>query len=59
MSEISGDHIEPAARVVEPQAPEARGQSDSGSRRRRPPAAVEPELAEESETPVHQVDRLA
>ena len=59
MGEISGDHIEPTAGVVEPQAPEPRGQSDSDSRRRRPPAAPEPELVEDSETPVHQVDRLA
>ena len=59
MSEISGERIEPAARVVEPQGPEPRGQSDSESRHRRPPAAPEPELVDDSETPAHQVDRLA
>jgi hypothetical protein len=59
MSEISGERIEPAARVVEPQGPEARGQSDSESRRRRPPARPEPELAEDLEIPAHQVDRQA
>jgi hypothetical protein len=58
MSELSGERIEPAARVVEPQGPEPRGQSDSGSRRQRPPANPEPELAEDSEVPAHRVDRL-
>jgi hypothetical protein len=55
MSEISGERIEPAARV-EPQGPG--GQSDSGSRRQRPPTKPEPEMAEDSEAPAHQVDRL-
>jgi hypothetical protein len=59
MSGMGGDRIEPAARVIEPQGPEPRGQSDSGSRRRRAPAAEEPEMAEDLETPAHQVDRLA
>jgi hypothetical protein len=59
MSGIGGDRIEPTARVIEPQGPEPRGQSDSGSRRRRLPVPPEPEIAEDAETPVHQVDRLA
>jgi hypothetical protein len=57
MSDISSERIEPTARVIEPQGSERRGQPDSGSRRRRPPASEE--LAEENpETPVHQVDRM-
>jgi hypothetical protein len=59
MSDISSERMEPTARVNEPQGPEPRSQSDSRSRRRRPPLAEEPEIAEESVTPAHQVDRLA
>ena len=59
MGEISSERIEPTARVVEPQGPEPRGQNDSESRRRRAPATPEPELVEDSDTPAHQVDRLA
>jgi hypothetical protein len=59
MSEISGERIEPAARVVEPQGPEPRGRNHSESRRRRPPTTAEPELVDDSDTPAHQVDRLA
>ena len=30
MSDITGERIEPAARVIEPQGPNPRGQADSG-----------------------------
>jgi len=60
MSDISSERIEPTPRVIEPQGPEHRGQPDSGSRRRSPPAPEErePETEEDADTPVHQVDRL-
>ncbi len=58
MNDISSERIEPTGRVVEPQGPEPRGQPEAGSQRRRPPQAEESERAEESEAPVHQVDRL-
>jgi hypothetical protein len=55
---MGSERIEPAARVIEPQGPESRGQPDSGSRRRRTPSPEEPEREENPEAPVHQVDRL-
>jgi len=58
MSDIGSERIEPAARVIEPQGPESRGQPDSGSRRRRTPSPAEPEWEENPEAPAHQVDRL-
>jgi hypothetical protein len=58
MSDISSERIAPAPRVIEPAGPQSRGQPDSGSRRRPPPAPDEPELEESPETPAHQVDRL-
>jgi hypothetical protein len=58
MSDISSERIEPTPRVIEPQGPQSRGQPDSGSRRRRPPAAEELGAEENPEKPVHQVDRL-
>jgi hypothetical protein len=58
MSDMGSERIEPAARVIEPQGPESRGQPDSGSRRRRTPSPAEPEREENPEAPVHQVDRL-
>jgi hypothetical protein len=58
MGDLSSDRIEPAPRVIEPQGPQPRGQPDSGSRRRPPPAPHEPEAEENPEAPVHQVDRL-
>jgi hypothetical protein len=59
MNEISGERVEPAARVIEPPGLEPRSHSDSGSRRRRQPVRDESEAGESPETPVHQVDRLA
>jgi hypothetical protein len=59
MSDMGSERVEPTARVIEPQGPEPRPQSDSGSRRRRPPTPDESEIAESREAPVHQVDRLA
>jgi hypothetical protein len=57
MSDISSQRIEPTPRVIEPQGPNPRGQSDSGSRRRPHPAPEKAELEENAEAPVHQVDR--
>jgi hypothetical protein len=59
MSDLRSEGIEPTARVIEPQGSEPRGQPDTGSRRRRPPVRDESDLAENLETPAHQVDRLA
>ena len=59
MSDISSERIEPIPRVIEPQGRDQRGQPDSGSRRRRPPAAEESEMEENLEAPAHQVDRRA
>jgi hypothetical protein len=58
MSDISSERIEPTPRVIEPPGPEPRGQLDSGSRRRPPPAPDEAEPEESLETPAHQLDRL-
>jgi hypothetical protein len=58
MGDISSERIAPTPRVTEPQGPQPRGQSDSESRRRQPPAAEKPESEESTEIPVHQVDRL-
>jgi len=59
MSDISSERIEPTPRVSESPGPQPRGQPDSGPRRRRPSTPDESEAAENLETPVHQVDRLA
>lgn len=59
MSDMGSERVEPTARVVEPQRPEPRSQSDAGSRRRRRPTRDESEMAEDPEVPAHQVDRLA
>lgn len=59
MSDMGSERVEPAVRVIEPQGPEARGQPDSESRRRRPATPDESELVEKPDGPVHQVDRLA
>jgi hypothetical protein len=58
MSDISSERIGPMPGVIEPQGREHQGQSDSGSRRRPPPAPEQHEISEEPEAPVHQVDRL-
>jgi hypothetical protein len=58
MSDISSERIEPTPRVVEPQGPERRGQPESGSRRRPPPAPAASGTEDDPEAPVHQVDRL-
>jgi hypothetical protein len=58
MSDISSERIEPTPRVIEPQGPQPRGQPDSDARRRPRPPAGEPETEENTETVVHQVDRL-
>jgi hypothetical protein len=58
MSDISSERIGETPRVIEPQEREHRGQSDSGSRRRPPPATEKREPEENPEAPVHQVDRL-
>jgi hypothetical protein len=59
MNGIGSERVEPTTPVIEPQGPEPRSRPDSESRRRRPPARNESEIAENPETPVHQVDRLA
>jgi hypothetical protein len=58
MSDISSERIGETPRVIEPQGREHRGQPDSESRRRPRPAPEEREPEENSEAPVHQVDRL-
>jgi hypothetical protein len=58
MSDIGSDRIEPASRVIEPQGPEARGQPESGSRRRQAPPPEPLEIEDDPERPAHQVDRL-